>query len=54
MLKQASFALTALAVVGIVSCTVAVGQDTAAKPKSLAKDYMVGNWTVEGTVVGRP
>jgi hypothetical protein len=53
MLKQASFALTALAVVGFVSCTVALGQDTAAKPKSLAEDYMVGNWTAEGTVDGK-
>ena len=53
MLKQASFALTTLAVVGIVSCAVALGQDTAAKPKSFANDYMVGNWSVEGTFSGK-
>ena len=32
MWKQASFTLTALAVVGIVSCTVALGQDAASNP----------------------
>ena len=53
MWKQASFALAALAFVGFVSCTVAVGQDTAATPKSLVGDYIVGNWKAEGTVDGK-
>ena len=34
-------------------CTVALGQDTATNPDSLAKDYVVGNWTAEGTVDGK-
>ena len=53
MLKQASFGLAVLAVVGFAPRTVALGQDTVAKPKSFANDYMVGSWTVEGTADGK-
>ncbi|MHB0959069.1 MAG: hypothetical protein ACYC0X_27330 [Pirellulaceae bacterium] len=52
MWKQACFTLTALAVVGFMSGTVAWCQDSTTTPKSFANDYMVGNWTVEGTFSG--
>ena len=53
MSKQASFHLVLLAFVGPVLCVVALAQDKPAKPKSLANDYLVGSWTMEGTADGK-
>jgi len=53
MLSHASFRLAILLTVGFVVRTIAVGQDSAAKPKALADEYIVGNWSVEGTVSGK-
>ena len=53
MLKQASFGLAVLTVVGLVLGAGAFAQDISAKPKSLADDPSVGNWSLEGTLDGK-
>lgn len=45
--------LLGLAVVGFLSSALALAADAPAKPGSLARDYLVGNWDMEGMADGK-
>lgn len=51
MLRSGPKLLSAVVLVGFLS-SIALAQDESAKPKSLENDYIVGAWTVEGTIDG--